>query len=72
MLSPSEQTPECEVFLKTLGFFCALQEHGCLYVKASDISNDDPGNDMECHALPAAQFADNADLVIDSGTSHLS
>ena len=72
MLSVSEQTPEQEVFLKTLRFFCALQEYGCPYTGAGDASDDDSSNDTEHHALPAGQYTDNADLVINSGASHLS
>ncbi|KAG6374217.1 hypothetical protein JVT61DRAFT_4875 [Boletus reticuloceps] len=72
MLSAGEQTPEREVFLKTLGFFCALQEHCCPYIEAGNVDGDDLGSDTEIHALPATQFADNADLVINSGASHLS
>ncbi|KAF8833796.1 hypothetical protein BDN67DRAFT_998876 [Paxillus ammoniavirescens] len=65
--SPSSQPPlntaEKEVFLKTLGFFCALEERGCPFTM------DDVRNDDDMTSLSSDQYMDNIDVVLDNGAS---
>lgn len=70
----SESTAEKEVFLKTLGFFCALKEGGCRFTSedVNCVEDNYTASDSVDAGLTCDQYIDNIDLVLDNGASHSS
>ncbi|KAF9232988.1 hypothetical protein BU15DRAFT_66970 [Melanogaster broomeanus] len=80
----SDHSAEKEVFMKTLGFFCALQEKGCPFAsddisasvsgRTHDSPSDATGNDdgRSNEGVSCTQYIDNIDVVVDGGSSRLS
>lgn len=57
---PSDQSSNShrEVFFKTLGFFCALMEHGCLFSDDApvEVNNEDPDIDDVIEGIDLEQY----------------
>ena len=62
----SSNTAEKEVFLKTLGFFCALKERGCPFT-LEDVSHAEDISGPVDAGLTCDQYMENIDVVLDDG-----
>ena len=65
----SKSTAEKEVFLKTLGFFCALKEMGCPFTSedVNHVEDNDTASRSVDAGLTCDQYMDNVDVVFDDG-----
>ena len=69
----SESTAEKELFLKTLGFFCALKETGCLFTEDTDREEENHiAYDPVGVGLTSDQYMESIDTVLDNGALHSS